>query len=512
MSAPTEETVRVLSVPERGESRILDGDWVDDGFDVAVEPSAESAAERLRRERFDCVVAGYDLRESDGLELLRNVRDRDPGVPFVLATASGSERVASEAVAAGVTDYVPLGQRETDDDDTGGGSDAAPVTDGETLRTRVRAAVERGRDRGEGGDRERDRRRLETLIGNLPGFVYRCRNAPGWPMEFVRGESEPITGYTTEELASDAVVWGEEVIHPDDREQAWETVQAAIDTGEEFEATYRIRARDGEVRWMWERGCLVESTVDGTAVLEGFVTDVTERKQYEAEIERRNQELEAFTSVVSHDLRNPLSVAKGRVELARERHDDPDLDHAARAHDRMETRIEQLLTLARNGERVTDTEPVDLDAAVARCWSGSATDDATLDADVDLTVEADRDRLVQLLENLVRNCVKHGSTDSRAESGDAIDHGGDAINHGGAVSVRVGELDDGEGFFVADDGPGIPEGVRDQVFDAGFTTAADGTGFGLGIVSRIAEAHGWTVEAVDGADGARIEVRTEPAA
>jgi len=491
MPDPAGEAVTALVVPERGDGGRFGEDW--DGFDVGIELTADRAIERLRRDPVDCVVAGYDLPERDGIELLRDVRDRDPAMPFVLATASGSERVASEAVAAGVTDYVPLATVETGGDDTGDGeSEAEPIADGETLRDRVRAAVDRGRDRDDREDRDRDRRRLETLIGNLPGFVYRCRNAPEWPMELVRGESESITGYTTEELASDAVVWGEEVIHPDDKERAWEIVQEAIDTGEEFEITYRIRTRDGEIRWVWERGCLVESTVDGTAVLEGFITDVTERKEYEAELERRNEELEAFTTVVSHDLRNPLSVAKGRVELARERYDDDDdLDHAARAHDRMEARIEQLLTLARNGERVTDTEPVDLAAAVDRCRSVIATDGATLDVDVDLTVEADRDRLVQLLENLIRN---------------AIDHGGDS------VSVRVGDLDGGAGFFVADDGPGIPDDVRDQVFDAGFTTAADGTGFGLGIVSRIAEAHGWAVDAVEGSNGARIEVRTEPVA
>ncbi|WP_017342670.1 hybrid sensor histidine kinase/response regulator [Halorubrum sp. T3] len=467
------ETVRVLSVPESGDARSFGTEWPNAEFDVTVESSIESAVERLRRKPVDCVVAGHDLPDGDGIELLREVRDRDPEVPVVLATASGSERVASEAIANGVADYVPL-------DATDGG---------EGLRERVRQAVAHGRSREAEEARKRDRRRLETLIGNLPGFVYRCRNAPGWPMELVRGESEPITGYTTAELASDAVVWGEDVIHPDDRERAWEVVQAAIDTGEEFEITYRIRTRDDELRWMWERGCLVESTVDGTAVLEGFITDVTERKEYEAELERRNEELESFASVVSHDLRNPIAVAKGRVDLARERYDDSDLDRAARAHDRTLERIDQLLTLARNGKRVTDVEPVDLDDAVDRCWSGVATGDASLDVEVDSTVDADRERLVQLLENLVRN---------------AVDHGGDD------VAVRVGELDSTAGFFVADDGPGIPEDLRDQVFEAGFTTASEGTGFGLSIVSRIAEAHGWSVEAVDGAEGARIEVRTGP--
>ena len=475
MSDPVEEPLRVLSVPEPG--AFGDGDDGDGAFSVAVEPGADSALDRLRRESFDCVVSGYELPGRDGIDLLGSVRDRDPGIAVVLATAAGSEAVASEAVAAGITDYVPLdASREADSDDAA------------ALRDRVRAAVERERDDG-GPVEKHGLTRLETLISNLPGFVYRCRNAPGWPMEFVRGESESTTGYTTEELASGAVVWGEEVVHPDDQERMWEAVQSAVDSGEEFEVNYRIRARDGSVRWMWERGRLVERTDDGTEVLEGFVTDVTERKEYEAELERRNRELETFTSVVSHDLRNPLSVARGRVELARERYDDEHLEHAARAHDRMEERIEQLLTLARNGERVTDTEPVDLRAAVDDCWAGIATDDATVAVDADLTVEADRERLVQLLENLVRNSLEHG---------------------GAEVAVTVGELDDGPGFFVGDDGPGIPADVRDEVFEPGFTTDPDGTGFGLGIVSRIADAHGWTVNAVEGAAGARIEVRTDP--
>ncbi|TKX73428.1 response regulator [Halorubrum sp. GN11_10-6_MGM] len=473
MSNVPGETIRVLSVPEIGRARSFGTEWPEAEFDVTVESNVTAAVERLRRDAVDCVVAGHDLPDGDGVELLREVRDRRPGVPFVLATASGSEQIASEAVASGVTDYVPL--------DPADGSDE--------LRDRVRQAVARGRSSAGDESRDRDRRRLETLIGNLPGFVYRCRNAPGWPMELVRGESESITGYTTAELASDAVVWGEDVIHPDDRERAWETVQTAIDTDEEFEITYRIRTRDGELGWMWERGCLVESTVDGTAVLEGFITDVTERKEYEAELERRNKELESFARVVSHDLQNPLSVAKGRVELAREHCDDPNLDHAANAHERMSERIDQLLTLARNGKRVTDVEPVDLAAVVERCWSETATEDASLEVETDLTVDADRERLVQLLENLVRN---------------AVDHGGDD------VVVRVGELDSPAGFFVADNGPGIPADVRERAFETGFTTAADGTGFGLSIVSRIAEAHGWSAEAVEGADGARIEVRTEP--
>ncbi len=74
-----------------------------------------------------------------------------------------------------------------------------------------------------------------------------------------------------------------------------------------------------------------------------------------------------------------------------------------------------------------------------------------------------------------------------------------AVEHGGEdVTVTVGELDDG--FYVEDDGPGIPENARDNVFDVGYSTTEDGTGFGLSIVKQVADAHGWTIRVTDGSE------------
>ena len=126
--------------------------------------------------------------------------------------------------------------------------------------------------------------RLETLISNLPGMVYRCRNEPGWPMAFVGGECEELTGYDPSAIERGDVVWGEDVLHPDDRERTWDHVQDALETGDPFEVTYRIVTAAGETRWVWERGRAVTSP-DGDRVLEGFVTDVTDQKERERTLE-----------------------------------------------------------------------------------------------------------------------------------------------------------------------------------------------------------------------------------
>ncbi|QZP38072.1 sensor histidine kinase [Halobaculum magnesiiphilum] len=218
-----------------------------------------------------------------------------------------------------------------------------------------------------------------------------------------------------------------------------------------------------------------------------WVSAQLERQVVEEDLRRQNDRLEEFATIVSHDLRNPLAVAKGQTELAAESVDDERLEKAARAHERMERIISDVLTMARTGSVVEETEPVDLSTAAPEAWSTVDTAAATLDASDAPSVRADRSRLVQLLENLFRNAVEHGGDD---------------------VHVTVGRIDDPDrsGFYVADDGPGIPEGDREAVFDHGYTTHEEGTGFGLSIVRGIATAHGWTASATaSGAGGARFE-------
>jgi PAS domain S-box-containing protein len=209
----------------------------------------------------------------------------------------------------------------------------------------------------------------------------------------------------------------------------------------------------------------------------------SELRESKAELQRRNERLSRFAGLVSHDLRNPLNVASGRLELERETGDSDHLRAVAEAHDRMDELIEDLLTLAREGSPIEEAEPVDLKRFAGQCWENVATAESTLVVEADRRVQADPDRLKQLLENLMRNAVEHG---------------------GEAVRVTVDDIDGG--FYVEDDGPGISPNDREDVFEYGFSTTEGGTGFGLAIVKEIAESHDWTVSATEGEDGgARFE-------
>lgn len=201
-------------------------------------------------------------------------------------------------------------------------------------------------------------------------------------------------------------------------------------------------------------------------------------RERESELEQQRDRLERFASIVSHDLRTPLTVASGYIEIARKDHDSPELQAIERALAHIETMINDMLTLARKGWQVADPEAVPIDEVAHEAWDIAGSTDAQLSIDTSANVMADRSQFRHLLQNVFSNAVTHG---------------------GEGVTVRLGTFS--EGFFVADDGPGIPEDDRENVFDTGFTSAEEGTGFGLAIVEAIAATHGWDIAVTDSAEG-----------
>ncbi|WP_410764415.1 response regulator [Haloferax sp. DFSO60] len=235
------------------------------------------------------------------------------------------------------------------------------------------------------------------------------------------------------------------------------------------------------------------------------VSNTLARQRRERELRRQNDRLEEFASVVSHDLRNPLNIAKGFVELAAEEDDVTYLSRSLDALSRMDTLLNDVLTLAREGRKVGETNTVSIDQIAERAWSTVETDRSKLSIDSEFDiVQADPGRLQQAFENLFRNAIQHGSTYNHSEADDI----GDAESEDAdSLTIHVGATP--TGFYVADNGPGIPEAKRKTIFEHGHTTSESGSGFGLSIVKGIVEAHGWEIEATEpepDLGGARFEI------
>ncbi len=233
-----------------------------------------------------------------------------------------------------------------------------------------------------------------------------------------------------------------------------------------------------------EEGAFDEPDREAAELLASHATAALDRIEHEQALKEKNERLEQFASVVSHDLRNPLNVAGLRLDLVKDDCDSEHLGDIERALDRMEQLIDDLLMLARVGQEGQVAEPLELAALVEECWSTVDSADATARVETDMTVLADSSRLRQLLENLLRNALEHGGPD---------------------VTVTIGALDNG--FYVEDTGPGLSADDCEQIFDFGYSTNEDGTGFGLSIVQDIVDAHGWDITVSEGSEGgARFEV------
>jgi PAS domain S-box-containing protein len=416
----------------------------------------------------DCIVAAQALPDEDGVELLEAVRGHRPELPFILYARDGDEALASRAIAAGVTDYVP-----------------ADAVDHGALAERVLAAAE---DAFEGADR-----RFETLVSNLPGIVYRCRNEPGWPMEDVRGDVEAMTGYAADVIESGAVSLGDDVIHPDDRSSVWQAVQDALEADEPFELTYRIRTAAGETKWAWEQGRGVHG-VDGSLVaLEGVITDVTARREQE-------QQLAAMDRVLRHNLHNRMNVVLGNAEAVA---DDAEEPFAGRAETILQSG-RRLLAVTEKQRHIVELlaeepDPRQIDAATVVRTAVGRLRERHPGADLSLSAPTEAPalaipRIDRAVAELLENAVRHAGT---------------------AVPEARVTVEDDERWVrvrVVDRGPPIPDAERAILLGEGREDPLyHGSGMGLWLVNRVVT-HSSGAVGYDRTDagGNAVELRLPP--
>lgn len=201
---------------------------------------------------------------------------------------------------------------------------------------------------------------------------------------------------------------------------------------------------------------------------------------------KQKRQLEQVASILSHDIRNPLSIAQGHLDLARKSGDSEHFDKIEGALDRIDELVEDVFTLAKQEYSAADLSDVPFREAAVEAWNECDTKNARLEVESndELLIRSNRSMLKELFTNLFTNAIEHNSS---------------------PVTVTVGSL--ANGFYVSDDGNGIPESDRSSAFELGHSTRSDGTGIGLAIVTQVADIHGWTISITESTDGgARFEI------
>ncbi|MEZ3165000.1 PAS domain S-box protein [Halorubrum sp. RMP-47] len=337
------------------------------------------------------------------------------------------------------------------------------------------------RDTTERKDRQQELKKYKTIVQSLTDAVYVVDN--NGRFTYVNDEFVELVGYDRETIVGNtpSLIKDENAVDRANR-QLGRLLSTDGPNTISFEVTIHPRTGDPFV-CEDHMGVLPydDEEFEGSV---GVLRDITEQKEYEQTIEAENERLAEFTGIVSHDLQTPLGVVETRLELAQQECESDHLHKARDALDRSQTLIDDLLILAQEGSQVVEFERVELTHVSKQCWESVETDQTTLQVEDVPVINADRSRIKRLFENLYSNAVNHGGSD---------------------VTVRVGTMDDG--FYVADTGSGIPESEQEAVFEAGYSTNEEGTGFGLRIVEEVADAHGWELSVTESKQGgARFEM------
>jgi PAS domain S-box-containing protein len=296
---------------------------------------------------------------------------------------------------------------------------------------------------------------------------------------------EDIFGYPPAEIRGESL---NDFIVPDDREEEASNLDARTADGKYNDEVLTRSTATGEREFLY-RGVPYQQGDSRYAF--AVYSDITEQKQREAELERKNEQLDEFASILTHDLRNPINIAEGYLKQVKEPNNQECIELIERAHDRMKAIIDDTLTLTKESQAVEEGEPIAINSLADSAWELVETEESELRVVDEFDVVGDSDRLARLAENLFRNAIDHNDEPVTVRIGmhDTI-----------ATTTRTGG-DERAAFYIEDDGCGIPAAQRDQVFELGETTSREGTGLGLPIVQRIAHAHGWNVQVADGGEG-----------
>ncbi|WP_416838448.1 PAS domain S-box protein [Haloferax sp. DFSO52] len=579
---------------------------------LAAHPSIETEVVATPAEAFaridfsnvDCLVSEQAFSNTTGIDFLRDVRDSHPNLPFILFTRHGSEAVASDAISAGVTDYLRndlsaetfdvlahriveavsaartsrtrdqlfqwyeaiveeshvglyvvrngrivfandylltlLGYELTDvighrivdfvaeHDRQVVEERVAPQTDGgvESMTYTVDIINEHGHPvtleltsrRVTVGDEtvnvgaatdvtarlasEREIRRSERItrqvISSLPDMVF-LSEPDVFDIVYINDTFKEVWGRPKWTLYEDPTSFFE-LVHVDDRARLKQGVEkvfqdVADGTAEErYEFEFRFTPEGSEtVRWATARAVPLYDEDGSITNILGVMTDLTERIRREQELSQQNARLEAFARVLSHDIRGPLAVAQGRLDLAQETGDQSHLDYVEQSQRRIAEVIEDVLSLACDDGAVVDRSPVELAEAAASAWNlcGADTTHARVEIGDLPTVQANQSQVKRLFQNLFRNSLEHAGAPRDTD-----------------LVIRVGSLPSGRGFFVEDNGQGISESIRDVLFEQGTSTKTEeGHGLGLNIVKKIVHTHGWLIRPAESDSGsARFEI------
>ena len=346
--------------------------------------------------------------------------------------------------------------------------------------------------------------KYRLLIEHIPGFVYRGHK--DWSVDFIDNKVGELTGYDKQEFDARRLKWSDLIIK-EDIETAKKSVAEAIETGNSYIREYRIKTKTNKILWMQDRGQIITNQTGAIEYFSGVFFDITKQKQAEEKLQQieshlvQSEKLSALgelTAGVSHELNQPLNgikiisqallrdIKKNRLE---EEELEEDLTEIVKQVNKMAEIINHMRIYTRNTEG-NSSEMIDISTVIEGPFK--ILDQQLKTHGIEVVKEfapglpevmCDPIRLEQVFMNLITNAK--GSVESCGKENKRIE-------------IRAYESDDSQSVEVTvkDNGEGIPEHLRQKIFQPFFTTKepGKGTGLGLSVSHTIIEEHRGRIE------------------
>ncbi len=452
-------------------------------YQVFVANDGKQALALFKQEKIDLAFVDVKLPDTSGQELVKKLTSLAPDTEYIMITGNAS----LESAIASVNLPRVIGY------------EIKPVNMERLLAFVYQVATRKKAQM----DAHENRKALQTLMSNLPGMAYRCKNEPQWTMKFVSDGCEQLTGYTQDELRNNRVRAYGDLICESHRKKVWERVQKALNVKHHFELRYPIINKQGQERWVWEKGIGVVSKEDmqGIDFIDGFIMDITKEKNMESQLQQAHkmEAIGTLTGGIAHDFNNILGIILGNLELAMDEFPDwkpawINLQEIKMATFRARDVVRQLLSFTRKTK--SQQMPIEINELVRESVALlRASIPTTIDIRADIpdalpAINADATQIQQIILNLTTNGV-HAMENSQGVltlSLKAVCLGNTCETHPHFQGMPHGQYVQ---LVVRDTGPGVDPAIMEKIFDPYFTTreVGRGTGLGLTVVKGIVNGH-----------------------
>ncbi|HRX42557.1 MAG TPA: PAS domain S-box protein [Clostridia bacterium] len=350
---------------------------------------------------------------------------------------------------------------------------------------------------------EKAEKQKQAILSNIPGFTYRCLFDRDWTMLELSDGFAELTGYPVNDLIYNKRMSFNDLILEDFREEVWNNWNYCIKKNIPYIGEYKIRLLDGGSCWVWEHGRLTEDTESGIKIIEGFITDVTRRKELEDDNRRmeaylrEQQKMEAIgtlASGVAHEINNPINGIMNYAQLINETsgNEDEIFEYSREIineSERVSKIVRSLLQFSGKqdmGPKITDIEETfmhTIDLFVTMAKSNEIDVKYSIGSNLP-PIMCDCPRMQQVLMSLLQNSMDSLNEKYKAGNADKI------------IEIEVNTFEDDDGSWmritVSDNGKGIPEHIQPYIFEPFFTTKDRSmhSGLGLSISYGIVKDHG----------------------